>query len=112
MAREYRWSGNPYDRNRGGNKLFGGIILLLIGVMLLLKKLPLFPYFDWHTIWPFIVIMIGLFIGIQKRFRNHIWWILILVGVTHLIPEFMIMGTRSSSLMVPLGFIIGGLVVL
>lgn len=112
MAREYRWSGNPYDRNRGGNKLFGGVILLLIGVLLLLKKLHMFPYFDWHTIWPVVVILIGLFIGIQKRFRNHAWWILILVGGAHLVPEFMVMGTRSSSLMVPLAFIIGGLVVL
>ena len=108
MSRYYQ---HPDGRRRKGDKLFFGLAIILIGVFLLLKKLHVLPYFDWHTFWPFILIFIGLFIGIQKRFHNHAWWILILIGVAHLVPEFMIMDTRSSSLMLPAALIIGGLVV-
>ncbi|WP_276134828.1 LiaF transmembrane domain-containing protein [Polluticoccus soli] len=113
MAREHRWNANPYyrRRDRRGNRVFGGMVLLLLGVFLMLKKLSLIPYINWHSTWPFIVIAIGLFIGVRKRFTNHVWWILILVGVAHLVPPFTIMGTSASSLVVPLAFIIGGLLI-
>lgn len=111
MAREHRWNANPYNRDRRGGRVFGGMILLLLGVFLMLKKLNLIPYFSIHNTWPFIIIAIGLFIGVRKRFHNHAWWILILIGVAHLIPPFTIMGVSAGSLMVPLAFIIGGLLI-
>ena len=97
------------DFRRKGDKSFFGFIIILVGVFILLKKLHFF-YIDWHLVWPIVMIAIGLLIGIKKRFHNHAWWILILIGVAHLIPEFEINGTSSSSLIVPAALIIGGLV--
>ena len=77
-------------------------------LLLMLRKLNMVPYLNWHNTWPVILIAVGLFIGIQKRFTNNAWWILILIGGAYLIPEFHIMGTSSSALVLPAALIIGG----
>ena len=105
---------NDADRCRNnrnshkGDKMFFGFLLLGIGLLLMMKKLGLF-FITWHTLWPFILIAIGLGIGIKKNFRNNMWWILILIGVAHIIPEFEVMnGVWSSSLIWPFAFMLGG----
>ncbi|MBL7684341.1 MAG: hypothetical protein JNK00_13375 [Flavipsychrobacter sp.] len=104
------WKQPHYRRQRHkGDKVWFGAGIALLGVFLLLKKLGLF-YFDWHVLWPIVLIAIGLLIGVKKRFQGHSWWILGLIGGAHLVPEFMIGDTRSSSLMLPLALIIGGIV--
>lgn len=80
----------------------------MIGVFIMLKKMHLIPYLDRETIMATGAIAIGLLIGIKKRFQNNAWWIFILLGVAYLIPEFEIMGTSSSSLVLPAALIIGG----
>lgn len=103
----------PHERFRNrkhkGDKVWFGIAIILAGVFIMLKKLHMLPYLDWHTVWPMILIAVGLFIGIQKRFTNNAWWILMLIGGAYLVPEFRIAGTRSSSLVLPAALIIGGL---
>ncbi|RYZ50735.1 MAG: hypothetical protein EOP49_13365 [Sphingobacteriales bacterium] len=85
----------------------------MIGIALLLKKLGIFPYFNFRETWPFILIAVGLFVGIQKKFTNNAWWILILIGVFNLIPYFSFtIGGRivdSKDLLVPSALILGGL---
>lgn len=111
MSRNFQHPGRFYrhPRQRKGDKVLFGFIVMLVGLILMLKKLNLF-YFDWHSFWPIIFIVIGFFVGVQKRFKNNLWWILMLIGVIHLIPEFTILGTSSASLMLPAALIIGGLV--
>lgn len=96
-------------RDRSGDKVWFGVLIILAGVFLMLKKLGV-VYFAWHTFWPVILIAVGLFIGMKKRFHGHAWWIISLIGIAHLVPEFMIGDTSSSNLMLPLALIIGGLV--
>lgn len=97
--------------NRRGDKLWFGFVVIGIGILLMLKKLGIF-YFAWHTFWPFLLIGLGLMLGIKHRFHHHAWWILILIGTAHIVPEFEVMnGVYSSSLMVPLALIIGGVVI-
>lgn len=96
-------------RDRSGDKVWFGVLIILAGVFLMLKKLGV-VYFAWHTFWPILLIAIGLFIGVKKRFHGHAWWIIALVGTAHMVPEFMIGDTSSSSLMLPVALIIGGLV--
>ncbi len=99
-----------YRRPRNnGDKVWFGVAIAVLGVFLFVKKVLGF-YFDFHTLWPIILIAIGLLIGVKKRFHGHSWWILSLIGAAHLIPEFMIGETSSSNLMLPLTLIIGGLV--
>lgn len=100
-----------FHRHRKGDKLTFGLIIILVGTFLLLKKLHIIPFFDWHTFWPLILICIGLLIGVRKRFQHNAWWILVLIGTAYSIPEFMIMGTSSATLMFPIALIIGGLFV-
>lgn len=99
-------------QHRKGDKIFFGLAIALAGLFLMLRKLHMLPYFDWQTFWPFILIGMGLFIGIKKRFHNHAWWILILIGSANLIPEFTIHGTSSTALVVPAALIIGGLLMI
>lgn len=87
-------------RNRGGDKRWFGFALLVIGIVILLRKLDIF-YFSFHTMWPWILIFIGMVLGVKHKFRNHAWWILSLIGVSHLIPEFYIGDVSSEALIIP-----------
>lgn len=113
MQRDFQQYNRFRERRmrRRGDKTFFGLIVILAGVFILLKKLHFF-YVDWQLIWPIALIAVGLMIGLKKRFHNHAWWILILIGVAHLIPEFEINGTSSASLIVPAALIIGGLMII
>lgn len=77
----------PPARNNGSKVIFG-IILLCLGVLFLLKRLHLIPPLHFHDVWPFVVLFIGLLIGVRNGFRNAGSWILIAIGVAHLIPTF------------------------
>ncbi len=104
------WNRQRYNRRQKGDKVWFGAIVALLGVFLLLKKLGMF-YFDWDILWPVALIAIGLLIGVKKRFHNHAWWILTLIGVAQLVPEFQILNTTSSHLVFPLALIIGGFMI-
>ena len=109
MSMRDNWKHHQRWRNRNrGDKTIFGLIIALIGVLFLLKTLHIY-IFSFALTWPFILILIGLLIGIKSRFYNHAWWILMLIGVAHLIPEFEIMETSSRRLIWPIALIFGGL---
>lgn len=101
---------DPRCRNRRSDKVIFGIGVAIIGTLLLLKQLGIL-FFSFHLTWPLILILIGLMIGIKSRFHNHAWWILGLIGIANLTPQFTIMGEPSSKLIWPLAIIIGGLMI-
>ncbi|OSZ78719.1 hypothetical protein CAP35_10865 [Chitinophagaceae bacterium IBVUCB1] len=106
------WKQPRYRRPRNGNdKVWFGVSIALIGAFLFTKKIFGFD-FDWQTLWPIVLVSVGLLIGVKKRFSGHAWWILMLIGGAHLIPEFTIGDTRSSSLILPIALIIGGIVMI
>jgi phage shock protein PspC (stress-responsive transcriptional regulator) len=45
------------DEAKSNKKIFGGTILILLGILFLLDNL--FPYFDFGDYWPVILIVIG-----------------------------------------------------
>lgn len=102
----------PRERfeHRRGSKVGFGIIVILVGVFLLLRKLGYF-FMDFNTLWPLALIALGLMIGIKNRFQRNAWWIMMLIGICYSIPEFEINGVTSSTLMVPVGLIIGGIII-
>ena len=55
------------DEAKSNKKVFGGTILILLGILFLLDNL--FPYFDFGDYWPIILIVIGVGI-IIKATRN------------------------------------------
>jgi hypothetical protein len=96
-----------YQARRRNRALGTGVALLCVGGFMLLHRLRVVP--SIHLTWPFILIIIGLFVGLRSRFQNNGWWVLILIGTAHAIPPFHIYGDLDSTdLALPLGLIIGG----
>jgi len=104
-----------YNKPRGNKALFG-LIIIVIGIGILLKQLGLFPFFNIRSTWPIVLIAIGLVVGLQKKFTNNAWWILMLIGGVNLIPYFTFnVGDKlveSDDLVVPAFLIVGGLVMI
>lgn len=97
---------NPQQRR--GDKVTFGLIIVLVGVALLLQKFHI-RFFNIHDVWPVLLILLGLFVGIKHGFRNNGWWIMMFIGTIFLIPPFMFMGVSSTELVWPAAFIVGGL---
>ncbi len=111
--RDFRYRGDfrQYQEHRHRNRVFFGIAMAVVGVIFLLRALGLLPYFSIECSWPVILIVIGTFIGIKNNFRRSAWWILILIGIINLTPQFTIMGRPSSHVVWPAMIIIGGLAI-
>lgn len=95
----------------GGDKRWFGLILLVIGSFILLRRFDLF-HFDFRTMWPWALIIIGVLIGIKHKFRNSAPLILIAIGAAHLIPVFEIFGVSSKALVIPTALIAIGLIII
>jgi hypothetical protein len=99
-----------YHRHRQRDRAVFGIVLVIIGILLLLKTLG-FIWFSFVFTWPLILILIGALIAIKSGFRNPAWWILMIIGIANMTPEFTINGVASRHLIWPIVLIIGGLAV-
>lgn len=95
-----------HHRHRSKDKKWFGVILLLIGGFILLRK---FVDFDIHSLWPWGLIALGLIMGIKNKFRNNAPFILVAIGLAHVIPVFYLWGVSSKALLVPLALILLGL---
>lgn len=69
-------------------KALGGLILIVIGTALLLRRMD-FYFPGWVFSWPMILIIIGLFVGIRHRFRHPAALILLLIGGVFLANRIM-----------------------
>ena len=107
----YRGDYREYNENRHKNRIFFGIAVALVGVALLLRTMGIIPYFSLELSWPFILIIIGLLIGLKSGFRNNGWWIMMLVGVFNITPQFTIMGKPSTHFVWPAVIILVGLAI-
>ena len=86
------------------------VILVLIGVALLLNQLGVnMPY--WLNSWQMLLILIGLFIGINSGFRDPKWFILILIGGIFL-TEDILPGFAFHRFLWPVGIIVVGIFLL
>ncbi len=94
-----------YQQQRQRNRAFFGGAMAIAGILWLLEINHVFT-FNWQNNWPFILIAIGLFLGIKNKFRNPSWWILCLVGVANLIEIY---HSQYSNYIWPVGLIIVGL---
>ncbi len=98
-----------FQERKSRNKKFLGILIIVIGIIALLKQVFLFPIWHFRDAWPFLLIAIGIFIGIKNRFQTIAPYILIGIGLFHLIPNFsFFVGDRivySRHLAVPMALI-------
>jgi predicted membrane protein len=100
-------------RRRGGDKTVFGLIIILLGAVFLLHRLDIVPFFYIRSLWPLILIAIGVMIGIRNRFSNPGSWVLIFIGTVNFIPRMEIVnGHYTNELIFPLALIMLGAFIL
>ena len=77
---------NSYDIRNYNDRFFTGIVLILVGGAILLKRLGV-PFPGWLYDWSAIVILIGLLSGIKVKFKGVSWIIFTVVGVFFMLDE-------------------------
>jgi len=76
------------DEHRAHKRFGFGLVVLVIGLLILLKQLGFNDLIPIRSFWPYILIVIGLIIGVKSGFRSSAPFILILIGAAHAIPAF------------------------
>ena len=75
-------------RKRFGNsRRWSGLVLLAIGGLLLAQKMGA-PLPSWLFTWQVLLIGIGLFIGIRKRFSDFSWLVPVIIGSIFLVADY------------------------
>ncbi len=92
-----------FQRHRKG-KIYGGVIVLIVGLLLLLNQSGL-PMPSWLFTWPMFLIVLGIYIGAKHQFRKPGWIVLCLIGSVFLLDSF-VEGVNISHYFWPI-FIIG-----
>lgn len=72
----------------GPGRFLGGLIILGVGVVLLLKQLGTVIFPDWLFTWPVFLIVLGIYIGARHSFRTMGWIIWVLIGGVFLTEDF------------------------
>lgn len=79
QRRRERWERRGRFRNEKG-RVWGGLVMLIVGAVLLLKVSGALLFPAWFFTWPVLLIGIGLFSGIKHRFRRMGWLIPVVIG--------------------------------
>ena len=101
-----------YDRigRRHGSRIWVPIGLVLVGGLLLVRQMDVgLP--EWLFSWPMLLIVIGIFSGLNHAFRGPGWLILIMVG-TFFLLEHLIPGLDIHRFIWPAVIIVVGLIML
>lgn len=81
---EERWMKWQQQHQRG--RVYGGIILLLVGAVLLARQAGVvFP--AWLFTWEFFLIVLGIYIGAKHAFHGKGWLIPIVIGAAFLVDD-------------------------
>lgn len=93
-------------KHRKHNKFFGPFIIVFVGVILLLQRLPInVP--EWVFSWNTILIAIGLLLGVKIRFRHWLWIIPLLIGSGRILADYYI-AEEYHNLIFPISLILFG----
>ena len=103
------------NRRNPTHRRFGGLLIILAGVALLLSRIPatkdFFP--PWLFSWQVLLIVIGIFIGARRGFSaGFSWLILILIGLYSLLNDQLVLGAQLKVYLLPLLIILLGLYLL
>jgi len=79
---------DDYHKHSRLGRFMGGVIILAIGVLLLLRQMGTIIFPPWVFTWPMLLIVIGFYIGARRNFRLSGWPIIMLVGGVFLAQEF------------------------
>jgi len=79
---------DDYHKRTRSGRFMGGVIILAVGVLLLLRQTGAIILPAWVFTWPVLLIVIGLYVGARRNFRLTGWPIMILIGGVFLAQEF------------------------
>lgn len=70
-VKKTKFSEEKFEKNmemffENEGRTLGGIILITIGSVFLLSNLGFFSWFSWTTMWPWVIIIIGIFLVFYK----------------------------------------------
>jgi predicted membrane protein len=83
---EYEMCQQEWEKRHRRGKLYGGIFIVIIGSLFLLRELGfIFP--PWLFTWKMLLIVIGVFSGFKNKFRNPSWLFFILIGSAFLLSD-------------------------
>lgn len=77
-----------FEEHRARKRFGFGVIILVIGIIVLVRQLGFEMLLPIRHIWPYILIGIGLIIGLNNKFRSPAPFILMTIGIAHAIPAF------------------------
>ena len=83
--KENKWLEN-WEMSRKRGKIFGGALMVGIGIALLLRQAG-FELPDWLFTWEMLLIIFGFYVGVKHSFRHPGWIIMVLVGAVFLIDN-------------------------
>ncbi|WP_129714741.1 LiaF domain-containing protein [Pedobacter sp. SYP-B3415] len=69
----------PIKHNQNASKAVGGIILIAVGLVFLMRGMDFMP--AWIFSWPSIVLLVGLFAGYKSGFRYGGWLVPVGLGL-------------------------------
>ncbi len=91
---------NNFKNRSENSKLYTGIFILVIGILLFAKKMNIgLPW--WVFSWEMLLIGVGIFNGFKYNFKNPAWIILIAIGSLFLWDE-MTVGTNLRPFIFPI----------
>lgn len=98
------------QRRQSRNKIFGGVLLIGFGVILLARKLGVyFPH--WIISWPVALMVVGIFLGAKDSFQKTGWIIVTFIGfmffMRDILPDYDLM-----QYMWPIGLIVVGMFII
>ncbi len=96
--------------SKDGTNTWVGIIFLVVGGLLLVRMAG-FDFLDWLFQWEFILIAIGLVIGVKEGFRNLTWIIMVGLGSFFLLDDIF-PDMRLGRMILPAIFIGVGAIIL
>ncbi|NCT95062.1 MAG: cell wall-active antibiotics response protein [Chitinophagaceae bacterium] len=70
---------NRYDLRSTNDRAVTGIVLVLVGAAILLKRMG-FGLPDWLFDWPMILILVGIISGFRSQFKGLSWLIFLALG--------------------------------
>jgi len=68
-------------------RVFGGLVLVIVGIVFLIRQVPGVDLPHWLFSWPMIMIAVGFYIGARHSFRIGGWMIVVLIGTVFLAED-------------------------
>jgi len=84
-----KWQENvrEYQAQRQRGKRLFGIGVALVGLAWILV-IVMHISLEWERVWPYVLILVGLLLGVKHNFSRSPWWVLIVIGAANIVEMY------------------------